>query len=98
MEPDITSYAASYVLARIAVMCAFGYFIFRIVARRRTAAVSNVNTAGCATRVHAVPEVEKRRLSPSFRRQNDPDRIAYEGANSQIVRGRFTWGRAEFPI
>lgn len=56
MEADIATYAATYVLARIAVVCAFGYFIYRVVTSRRTAAVSNVNDRDFTRQAHVVSE------------------------------------------
>ena len=56
MEADIATYAATYVLARIAVVCAFGYFIYRVVSSRRTAAVSDVNGRDYTRQAHVVPE------------------------------------------
>ena len=56
MEADITTYAATYVLGRIAIVCAFGYLTYRVLASRRRAAVSNAGSTGYANQAYAVPE------------------------------------------
>ena len=56
MEPDITTYAASYVLVRVAILCTFGYGIFRILARSHAPAAANVESTRNLERVYAVPE------------------------------------------
>lgn len=56
MEADITTYAATYVLARIAIVCAFGYVIYRVLTSRRRAVVVNADSTGYANQAFAVPE------------------------------------------
>lgn len=61
METDITTYAASYVLVRVAILCAFGYGIFRVLARSHkpaTVAMESIRNGGRINggRVYAVPE------------------------------------------
>ena len=56
MEADIGTYAATYVLARIAVVCAFGYLIYRVLSSRRTAPVRNVSARRYGGQAHVIPE------------------------------------------
>ena len=61
METDITNYAASYVLVRVTILSAFGYGIFRVLARSHrpaTVAMESVKNGGRINGglVHAVPE------------------------------------------
>lgn len=56
MEPDITTFAASYVLVRVAILCTFGYGVFRLLARSRTPSDNAVRGSKKVGRVYAVPE------------------------------------------
>lgn len=56
MEAEITTYATTYVLARIAIVCAFGYSTYRVLASRRQPAVVNADSKGYANQAHAAPE------------------------------------------
>lgn len=56
MEADITTYAATYVLARIAIVCAFGYLTYRVLASRRRATVGNADSTGYANQSYVVPD------------------------------------------
>lgn len=61
METDITTYAASYVLVRVVILCAFGYGIFRVLARSHRApavAMENARYGGHINGggVYTVPE------------------------------------------
>ena len=56
MEADITTYAASYVLVRIALLCALGYAFFRVLARSRATVAEVVETSKDVELVHVVPE------------------------------------------
>jgi hypothetical protein len=56
MEADLSSYAAGYVLARVGIVCALGYFILRALFRRRGAPENPIGMKSCVERVYAVPE------------------------------------------
>ncbi len=56
MEAVFTTYTATYGLARTAIVCAFGYLTYRVLASRRRAAVSNADSTGYANRAYTVPE------------------------------------------
>ena len=61
METDISTCAASYVLVRVAILCAFGYGIFRVLARSHRPApvvMESMSNSGHVNggRVYAVPE------------------------------------------
>lgn len=56
METDIATYAAGYVLARVAVLCAFGYTVFSVIARSQSAMTGDVRSATRVGGAHSVPE------------------------------------------
>ena len=56
METDIATYAMSYVLARVALVCAFAYVIVRAIVGRHEAAAVTSNSSGLSNRVCAVHE------------------------------------------
>jgi hypothetical protein len=56
METDIATYAAGYVLARITLVCAFGYLVFRIVTRSRSDATGDARLSRIDGGTRSVPE------------------------------------------
>ena len=56
METDISMYAASYVLVRVALLCAFGYVFYRVLAKSRATVAEVVEISKDVELAHVVAE------------------------------------------
>lgn len=56
METDIATYAASYVLIRITLLCGIGYAFYRVLAKSRSTVAEVVEIAKDGEVAHRVPE------------------------------------------
>lgn len=56
METDIATYAASYVLVRVALLCAFGYVFYRVLAKSQSTVAEVVKTSKDVELAHVVPQ------------------------------------------